>query len=202
MIEKSQKSILFVCLGNICRSPLAEGVFRAVVCERGIEDGFTLDSAGTGSWHMGSAPDPRSMAVAAEHGIDISMQKARKVVPADFQRFDLILAMDRSNVDDLIRIAPAEAHDRVHLFLDFAAGELGDVPDPYYGGPDGFVSVYRMIRNASELLADTLERRSAPESGQASSMTYGPPPTESRDDISTKRLTLKGAVEKFPRADR
>lgn len=170
MLRKSQKSILFVCLGNICRSPLAEGVFRAVVSERGLVDGFTLDSAGTGGWHLGSAPDPRSMAVAAAHGIDISMQKARKIVPADFQRFDLILGMDRSNVDDLIAIAPAQTHGRIHLFLDFAAGENGDIPDPYYGGEDGFMTVYRMIRNASELLADTLERASAPASGQASSM--------------------------------
>ncbi|MEI5681913.1 MULTISPECIES: low molecular weight protein-tyrosine-phosphatase [unclassified Mesorhizobium] len=169
MIAKSQTSILFVCLGNICRSPLAEGVFRAVISERGVADDFLLDSAGTGGWHQGSAPDPRSVAIAAEHGLDISAQKARKVVSADFQRFDLILGMDRSNVDDLRQAAPPEARDRVHLFLDFAGGKGNDVPDPYYGGADGFGDVYRMIRDASESLADRLERESTPISGQASS---------------------------------
>lgn len=170
MNEKPVKSILFVCLGNICRSPLAEGVFRAVLAERGMEADFVVDSAGTGGWHAGSAPDPRSIAVAAHYGIDITAQQARKVVPADFARFDLILGMDRSNVDDLRAAAPAEAAGRVELFLGHATGRSTDVPDPYYGGEDGFVAVYRMIREASESLADRLAmRESALRSGQASS---------------------------------
>ncbi|PSJ62083.1 low molecular weight protein-tyrosine-phosphatase [Pseudaminobacter soli (ex Li et al. 2025)] len=172
MSAKPEMSVLFVCLGNICRSPLAEGVFRAVCAEQEVEGAFLLDSAGTGGWHAGSSPDPRSIAIAAHHGVDISGQRARKVVAEDFDRFDLILGMDRSNVEDLRRIAPAEARQKIHLFLEYATGRRADVPDPYYGGPEGFAEVYRMIRSASEALADRLlEREPAPESGQASSIT-------------------------------
>lgn len=170
MSEKPVKSILFVCLGNICRSPLAEGVFRAVLAERGLDGEYTIDSAGTGGWHAGSAPDPRSIAVAAQHGIDIAAQQARKVVARDFERFDLILGMDRSNLDDLRSLAPEGSVERVELFLGQATGGPRDVPDPYYGGEDGFLAVYRMIREASEALADRLDARaSTPLSGQASS---------------------------------
>jgi protein-tyrosine phosphatase len=170
MDAKPKKSILFVCLGNICRSPLAEGVFAAVLEEKGLDDQFELDSAGTGGWHAGSAPDPRSIAIAASHGIDISGQKARKVVGADFSRFDLILGMDRSNVQELRRLAPPSTQDHIHLFLEFADGRERDVPDPYYGGADGFSDVYRMIREASEALSGRLaERISPPESDHVSS---------------------------------
>lgn len=170
MFANPPVSILFVCLGNICRSPLAEGVFRAVVEGRGQAAGFKIDSAGTGGWHAGSAPDPRSIDIAARHGVDISGQQARKVRPDDFEAFDLILGMDRSNVEDLRRIAPAPAQDRIHLYLDFATGRTADVPDPYYGGPEGFADIYRMIRDASEALGDKAAGRvSAPASGQASS---------------------------------
>ncbi|KRA00413.1 protein tyrosine phosphatase [Mesorhizobium sp. Root157] len=172
MDAKPQKSILFVCLGNICRSPLAEGVFAAVLAEKGLSDRFQLDSAGTGGWHVGSAPDPRSIAIAASHDIDISRQKARKVTVDDFSRFDLVLGMDSSNVEDLRQLAPATGRDRIHLFLEFAEGWPRDVPDPYYGGDDGFGAVYRTIREASDRLASRLaERMSLPESGQASSTT-------------------------------
>lgn len=169
MIAKPQTAILFVCLGNICRSPLAEGIFRAVVEERGETPDFTIDSAGTGAWHVGSAPDPRSIAIAARYGVAIGGQQARKVRPDDFDRFDLILGMDRSNVDDLRQLAGVQAG-KVYLFTDFALGTPRDVPDPYYGGADGFENVYRMIREASEALADRLAARvSAAPSGQASS---------------------------------
>lgn len=165
-------SILFVCLGNICRSPLAEGVFRAVAEERGLSHLFRLDSAGTGGWHAGSSPDPRSVAIAAKHGIDITGQSARKVVPEDFDTFDLLLGMDRSNVDELRRLAPAGAKSRIHLFLDYAGEGLRDVPDPYFGGPDGFADIYHMIREASESLLDRVAGRcSEPTSGHASSIT-------------------------------
>lgn len=168
MSAKPINSILFVCLGNICRSPLAEGVLRTVLAERGLD--VLLDSAATSGWEVGSAPDPRSIAVAGRHGIDISGQMARKVTAEDFHRFDLILGMDRSNVRDLRALAPAAMRDRVHLFLEFADGNARDVPDPYYDGPDAFASVYRMIREASETLASRLAARaSAPDSGQASS---------------------------------
>ncbi|UCI08293.1 low molecular weight protein-tyrosine-phosphatase [Mesorhizobium sp. B1-1-8] len=172
MSAKPIKSILFVCLGNICRSPLAEGVFRAVLAERGGGGDIVLDSAATSGWEVGSAPDQRSIAIAARHGIDISGQRARKVTKEDFSRFDLILGMDRLNVRDLQALAPAAMRDRVHLFLEFTLGKTSDVPDPYYGGADAFASVYRMIREASEALATRLEARaSAPASGQASSTT-------------------------------
>ncbi|KRB20785.1 low molecular weight protein-tyrosine-phosphatase [Mesorhizobium sp. Root172] len=162
-------SILFVCLGNICRSPLAEGVFRAVWVERGWGRDIRLDSAATSGWEVGSPPDPRSIAVAMRHGIDISGQRARKITPQDFSRFDLVLGMDRSVVADLKALAPA-ARDRVRLFLEFAHGQARDVPDPYYDGPEAFAEVYRMIREASEALATRLAARaSAPDSGQASS---------------------------------
>ena len=162
--------ILFVCLGNICRSPLAEGVFGAVAAARGQADRFVLDSAGTGAWHLGSAPDPRSVAVAAHHGIDISRQRARRLAAGDFARFDLILGMDRSNLDDILREAPSHAAHKVHLFLGHAGLGKRDVPDPYYDRADGFEKVYRMIREASEALIDRLATRvSAPVSGQTSS---------------------------------
>ncbi|WP_033838547.1 low molecular weight protein-tyrosine-phosphatase [Mesorhizobium loti] len=167
MSIKPINSILFVCLGNICRSPLAEGVFRTVLAERGRD--MLLDSAATSGWEVGSAPDPRSIAIALHHGIDISGQRARKVTPQDFSRFDLILGMDRSNVADLKALGPAE-RDRVQLFLEFAHGQARDVPDPYYDGPEAFAEVYRMIREASEALATRLAARaSLPDSDQASS---------------------------------
>jgi protein-tyrosine phosphatase len=150
------KSILFVCLGNICRSPLAEGVFADVARQAGRGGEFHLDSAGTGAWHVGSPPDRRSIAVAASYGIDITRQSARQVEPEDFSSFDLLLAMDRSNLADLRARAPEAAHDRIHLFLDYCSGLPRDVPDPYYGGPDGFENVYRMIREASESLLSRL----------------------------------------------
>lgn len=162
-------SILFVCLGNICRSPLAEGVFRAVLEERGIGD-VTIDSAGTGGWHAGEGPDRRSVAVALRHGVDIGGQRARKVRPEDFEIFDLILGMDRANVRDLKALAPVAAQDKIQLYLDHATGRRGDVPDPYYEGDEAFTQVYRMIREASEKLADKLGApRISAASGQASS---------------------------------
>ena len=148
-------SILFVCLGNICRSPLAEGVFADAARSAGREKAFRLDSAGTGAWHAGSPPDPRSIEIAARNGIDISAQRARKVARDDFRRFDLILGMDGSNVAELHDFAPG-ARDKIHLFLDYAAGTKKDVPDPYYGGADGFEKVYRMIREASEAMLSKL----------------------------------------------
>lgn len=165
--------ILFVCLGNICRSPLAEGIFRSAVEKTGATDLFAIDSAGTGAWHVGNSPDPRSVATAARHGIDISDQRARAVSSADFESFDLLLGMDRSNVATLHSRAPATAAHKVHLFLDYAGIGRLDVPDPYYGGDDGFETVYRMLQEASDALAFKLGARGAstPSSGQASSIT-------------------------------
>ena len=152
----AQKSILFVCLGNICRSPLAEGVFRSVLAERGMEDDFLIDSAGMGGWHAGQAPDHRAIAVARANGLDISAQQARAITERDFERFDLILGMDRKNIRELREIAPDASRDRIHLFLDYAGSGAKEVPDPYFGDAAGFAETYRLIRAASEGLADKL----------------------------------------------
>jgi protein-tyrosine phosphatase len=142
--------ILFVCLGNICRSPTAEVVFRDVATREAPDLEFQVDSAGTGGYHVGQAPDPRTRAAALRRGYDLSLLRARVVEPPDFERFDLILAMDRENLLDLKRRAPRSAHERVRLFLEFAP-ELGttDVPDPYYGGSNGFEEVLDLVEAAS-----------------------------------------------------
>jgi protein-tyrosine phosphatase len=149
-------SVLFVCLGNICRSPLAEGVFRSLVSARELDDRFTIDSAGTGGWHVGQAPDPRSTDVAAAHGIDLT-GSARRIEQADLDRFDVILAMDRENLRHLERMAATGAHARIHLLRDFdSEGEGDEVPDPYYGGPDGFETVYQMVHRSCTALLEEL----------------------------------------------
>ncbi|NLS16935.1 low molecular weight phosphotyrosine protein phosphatase [Rhizobium sp. P40RR-XXII] len=137
--------ILFVCAGNICRSPFAEGIFRHLAGEIGRSDEFDIDSAGTGSWHQGERPDRRSIAVAAGHGIDISGQHARRIEPADFGRFDLILAMDQDNLKNLRKSAPADALGKLHLFNTLALGVNKDIPDPYYGDREDFETVYTML---------------------------------------------------------
>jgi len=151
--NRKPTAILFVCLGNICRSAMAEGIFRKLAAKDGRDAGLVIDSAGTGSWHVGKPPDLRAIAKAREHGIDIAGQRGRQVASADFQHFDLMLAMDRSNLETLLARAPASHHARIHLFLSHATGRNADVPDPYYGGPEGFEQVYRMIEDAgTELL--------------------------------------------------
>ncbi|NBN65486.1 low molecular weight protein-tyrosine-phosphatase [Pannonibacter tanglangensis] len=146
-------AVLFVCLGNICRSPLAEEVFRHLTRHHRAGEPLVIDSAGTGAWHQGEAPDPRSLAIAARHGIDISRQRARQVVGADFSRFDLILAMDGSNLSDLRRMAPSGATATLRLFLDTPPQ---DVPDPYYGGPSGFEAVFRLVEGGARRVAAEL----------------------------------------------
>lgn len=141
-------SIVFVCLGNICRSPIAEGLFRHMA-ESTSYDGV-IDSAGTGSWHAGQPPDARAQQVLRRRDIDISGLRARQITPQDFLDFDLLLAMDTENLADLRTIAPHRARDRVHLFLDFTLGEAAaDVPDPYYGGASGFENVCDLIERAA-----------------------------------------------------
>lgn len=148
-------SVLFVCLGNICRSPLAEGVFRKLVCDEGLEDRFTIDSAGTGGWHVGQSPDVRSVQVAAAHGVTLS-GCARQVVPEDLDRFDVVIAMDRENLHNLRRMAADGARARIHLLREFDPEGGGDeVPDPYYGGSRGFENVYDMVlRSCRSLLEE------------------------------------------------
>jgi protein-tyrosine phosphatase len=152
--------ILFVCLGNICRSPSAEGVMRALVSEAGLADRIEIDSAGTGGWHVGSPPDSRSAAAAAARGIDLT-GAARQVSAADFERFDLLLAMDRANLRELRQIAPGQdARAKVHLLREFDPASAGgvdlDVPDPYYGGPSGFDDVLDLVQAACAGLLDQL----------------------------------------------
>jgi len=173
MSEQPRTAILFVCLGNICRSPLAEGVFTTVLRERGMEHLFEIDSAALGDWHVGQPPDPRSVAAAGRNGIDISSQICRQLNPEDFGRFDLIFGMDRENIRRLKLLAPEGTRERIHLFLQYALGRTEEVPDPYYEGDESFDAVYRMIREASEALADKLADRafSVRRSGQASSTT-------------------------------
>lgn len=148
-------SVLFVCLGNICRSPLAEGVFRQAVRNHGCTNRFHIDSAGTGGWHSGSPPDPRSVAVARRHGIDISDQLCRKITADDFSQFDYILGMDHDNIANLRAAAPGN-HGHIHLFLDLAFGRPVEIADPYYGGSGGFEEAYRIIREGSEALLEKL----------------------------------------------
>lgn len=154
---KPFRSVLFVCMGNICRSPLAEGIFRHQLQQSGLIDDFHLDSAGTGGWHVGDPPDPRSVAVARSHGVDISIQTARQIVTADFGRFDLILAMDRSNEATLRARAPATSRHRIHLFLDHTLGNRADIPDPYYDAQDGFETVYQMLEKGCAALLRNLD---------------------------------------------
>ncbi len=154
--------ILFVCLGNICRSPTAEGVMRHVVERECLGDQFELDSAGTGGWHVGDPPDERATATAKKRGITLS-GSARRFTAEDFSDYDLILAMDSQNKRDMLSIASDEEdRDKVRLFREFddTAVESGDldVPDPYYGGPDGFEHVIDMAERATIGLIEDLRR--------------------------------------------
>jgi protein-tyrosine phosphatase len=147
--------VLFVCLGNICRSPTAEGVFRKLVEEAGLAERIEIDSAGTHAYHIGSPPDPRAQSAARRRGVDISELRGRQAVMADFQRFDYILAMDRENYRNLLGICPRGLESKVRLYMEFAPGQPAEVPDPYFGGPGGFDRVLDMIEEAAEgLLAD------------------------------------------------
>ncbi len=148
--------VLFVCLGNICRSPTAEGVFRKLVEEHGLADRVTVGSAGTGGWHVGEPPDGRAVEAAGRRGVDLSGIRARQAKRGDFKRFDYVVAMDVENLRSLSLICPEGERHRLHLFLDFAP-ELGqrDVPDPFYGGGAGFEAVLDRVEEASRgLLAD------------------------------------------------
>lgn len=152
------KRVLFVCLGNICRSPAAEGVFRAKARERGIRT--YIESAGTGAWHVGNPPDARMIKAAGKRGFDLSHQRARKVEFSDFFEFDYLLAMDLANYTDLLEMAPPNRSSDIRLFLDFATCETRETPDPYYGGPDGFERVLDLIELGAEGLLDHLEDES------------------------------------------
>ncbi|MFZ2509141.1 MAG: low molecular weight protein-tyrosine-phosphatase [Steroidobacteraceae bacterium] len=149
--------VLFVCLGNICRSPTAAAVFRHLAHREAAGLAVEADSAGTHTYHIGSAPDARTVAAALRRGIDMSGMRARVVEPADFERFDLLLAMDQQNYGHLLRMAPPERRDRVRLFLEFAPDqERREVPDPYYGGATGFEDVLDLVEEAARGLLAAL----------------------------------------------
>lgn len=147
--------VLMVCLGNICRSPLAEGLLQ----QQTDPEKVFVDSAGTGGFHIGNAPDERSIAVAANHGLDIGMQRCRKLVGTDLDTFDVIYAMDKCNYRDIIALAQNEEQiKKVHLLLNEVNLVIDEVPDPYYGGNDGFEKVYLMIDQACKAIAEKLNR--------------------------------------------
>lgn len=155
-------SILFVCMGNICRSPTAEGVVRQRLRDAGLDHLVRLDSAGTHGYHVGRPPDPRASQAALRRGYDLSDLIGRQVGPRDFTDFDLILAMDHDNLADLQRICPPDQAHKLRLFLSFSARHAGQpVPDPYYGGPQGFEQVLGMIEDAADGLLDEIRRRQA-----------------------------------------
>lgn len=149
--------VLFVCLGNICRSPTAHGIFEAQVNNAGCQERIEVDSCGTGGWHVGSPPDARAMAEAAERGYDLSHLRARQLRDSDFLEFDYIVAMDNDNLNDLRRQQPENSNAKLVLFLDYgSAYEYDEVPDPYYGGIDGFAQVLDLVEDASAGLLRTL----------------------------------------------
>lgn len=151
----SQPSVLFVCLGNICRSPLAEAALRAEAWRVGFA--VTIDSAGTGNWHVGNPPDPRAQAEALAHGIDISNYRARQVSEADFMRFGRIFALDPQNLGDLKRIAPRRATAKLGLLMDMIPGREGTaVEDPYFGGAEDFAMTWDDVSRAARVLVEQL----------------------------------------------
>lgn len=152
--------ILFVCMGNICRSPTAEGVTRAQAERQGLAAEFEFDSAGTHGYHIGKAPDARAREAASRRGYDLSALKARQVNSYDFIRFDRILAMDRDNLDLLRQACPSEHRHKLGLFLEYAAGgEADEVPDPYYGGTEGFELVLDMVEDAARGLLESMTKK-------------------------------------------
>jgi protein-tyrosine phosphatase len=154
--------ILFVCMGNICRSPTAEGVFRRALLERAPQLQVHVDSAGTHDYHIGEAPDARARSAASRRGIDISQLRARQIAPQDFERFDLVLVMDEDNLRELKARSQRQYHDRIRLFMEFAPNSpRRAVPDPYYGGEQSFEDVLDLLEEAANGLIDELLARTS-----------------------------------------
>lgn len=149
--------VLFVCMGNICRSPAAEAVVRSLARRAGLGDVLEVDSAGTHAYHEGEPPDPRVRKAAAKRSYELGARRARRLVEADFLRFDRILAMDRQNLAFMRRVCPSELHGKLGLFLEFAeAASEDEIPDPYYGGPEGFERVLDLCEVAGRGLIDAV----------------------------------------------
>jgi protein-tyrosine phosphatase len=154
---KQKTSVLFVCMGNICRSPTAHGVFRAMVAGEDLADVIAIDSAGTHAYHVGNEPDRRAQETARRRGVDLSDLVARRVSEEDFGRFDYVVAMDQENFLSLAEICPEEHREKIHLFMDFAPGmRTREVPDPYYGGAAGFERVFDLVEAAAQGLLDEI----------------------------------------------
>jgi protein-tyrosine phosphatase len=160
MTENSEKvSVLFVCMGNICRSPTAEGVFRHHVAEAGLDHLFEIDSAGTHAYHVGEPPDRRAQEAATRRGFSLVDIRARRVAEDDFERFRHIIAMDEDNLVMLREQADPAQRDKIRLFLEFGSGPETEVPDPYYGGAKGFERVLDLVEDASRGLLELLRQR-------------------------------------------
>lgn len=165
--------VLFICMGNICRSPTAQGVFRKLVRDHGLEGRILVDSAGTHAYHEGEAPDHRAQDAAARREVDLADLRARQVSYDDFAAFDYILAMDRDNLDMLVAVAPPEMRGKIRLFLDFAPDVRdAEVPDPYYGGPKGFDRVLDLAEAAARGLLEHIRARH-PEAASEGSLSPG-----------------------------
>lgn len=151
--------ILFCCMGNICRSPTAEGVFQSIMESHQLSDRIDLDSAGTHAYHVGNAPDPRSQAAALKRGMDLSSLRARQINQQDFEKFDLILAMDKANYENMLEKCPIELQHKIEMMLEYGSADTMEVPDPYYGGANGFEKVLDLLQDASDDLCQQLSRR-------------------------------------------
>lgn len=158
-MKDNKIKVVFVCMGNICRSPTAEGVFKGLVEQADLSDIIETDSAGTHSYHVGSEPDSRAQEVAITRGFDLSMLKARKFIADDFLEFDYLIAMDDENYANMNSLKPDNATGSLHMFLEFANSHSEkEVPDPYYGGPKGFDRVFDMVEDASNGLLEHIKK--------------------------------------------
>ena len=159
-VVNNKIKVLFICMGNICRSPTADGVFKSIVESQGLANRIQVDSAGTHGYHIGNSPDQRAQATASKHGIDLSSLTARKVTEQDFYDFDYIIAMDQDNLrnlQDVQQHLTSSSEASLHLLMEFSSKwNNSEVPDPYYGGDNGFEEVFQMIKNASEGLFDKI----------------------------------------------
>jgi len=174
--SRASRGVLFVCMGNICRSPTAEGVFRKLLAEQAPELDVAIDSAGTHGFHDGGPPDPRACRAAERRGVDLKPLRARRVTESDFERFELVLAMDEQNLEFLLDLCPPEYQSRVRLLLEFAPHlERREVPDPYYGGSTGFEHVLDLVEEAAAGLLEHLRNTPPPppSGGAANTATGG-----------------------------
>lgn len=161
METEARTSVLFVCMGNICRSPTAEGVFRHYVEQSGLQDNIQIDSAGTHAYHSGEPSDSRAMAAAARRGFSLAGIRARRIEDEDFEKFDHVIAMDIENLEVLRSRAGERYSSKITLFLDYAASDESEVPDPYYGGSAGFERVLDLVEDASRGLLEMLSKKSS-----------------------------------------